>query len=77
MTPTNPKDTITYTRLTDAIENAIQDGDSPSVICSVLLKQLIGQLLISTPNRDPALALQTLSNAINECFNDLKEHKLI
>lgn len=75
MTPTNEKDSETYRRIYTAVKGAIRKGDRPSVICSVLLKTLIS--LVITHVKEGEDAMETLSDAINEAFDDLRKNKII
>jgi hypothetical protein len=69
------KEAETYTRLSKAIRSAIQPGDDSAIVCSVLLKHLISLVIHTT--KQPEKALEVLSGAINECFEDLKKEKII
>lgn len=68
------EDGLVYQRISQALVDAIKPGDPVHVVSSVLLKHLIAMLI---KGFGPDRAITALSEAINDCMEDLKENKLI
>jgi len=70
----SPEEQLIYTRISDALVAAMKPTDPLHVVATVLLKHLLAKLIGSF---GPDRALEALSEAVNECMEDLKKEKLI